>query len=316
MRDEVEMHKQFGQRLLRACTKAALLPLLPLLPSCGAKELKKALEPPDTSVVGQSLGSALAMAYAATLAQHALAGGKSPCHELVFPSDVPTGEVEAVEISVDAACGFPFPGHAQGSIRMVGVDPGTEATLGAAEFSSVRVDGRPLPIERAAGFLAIDPEELQEHGLDHVPEQQEGFPFDREDLLIVLFFDVVVELANTAAEVDAAHYDEWVVLVGRNGTLDDFSDDWYFVMGRRWFSDGDGGGLNNDVAVFSPECRDNPLAGHILLTNLSGIETNFLSWLAFVPECKGDGFVVLSLSDHVLSTGRRVPLDLLGGEAR
>lgn len=315
------MGDQAGQRLLRACTEAAvlalLLPLLLLLLlSCGAEDLKEAVEPPDTRVVGQSLGSALAMAYAATLAQHALAGGESPCHELLLPAGVPTGEVEAVDISVDAACGFPFPGRAQGSIRMVGVDPGTEATLGAAEFSNVRVDGRSLPIQRAAGFFAIDPEELQEHGLDHVPEPQEGFRFDREDLLIVLFFDAVVELADAAAEVDTAHDDEWVVLVDRNGTLADFSDDWYFVMGRRWFTGGDGSGLNTDVAVFSPECRENPLAGYISLTHFSETETNYLSWLAFVPECKGDGFVVLSLSDHVLSTGRRVPLDLLGREAR
>lgn len=297
--------------VLRACP---VLALLPMLLGCGAKELKEAFEPPDTGVVGQALGSALAIAYTASLAQHALSGGESPCHELLLPADVDTGEAEALELSVDSACGFPFPGRAQGAIRVVGVDPGAEAALGVAEFSNVRVDGRSLPLARAAGFFAIDPEEIQEHGLDHIPEQQEDFSFDREDLLIVLFFDVVIEFVDTSAGVFVGHDDGWAVLVDRNGTLDDFSDDYYFVMGRRWFSDVDGAGFNNDVAVFSPACRDNPLGGYIQLTNISETETNLLSWLAFVPECEGDGFVVLSLSDHILSTGRRVPLDLLGSE--
>src|SRR5690606_1551909 len=54
--------------VLRACP---VLALLPMLLGCGAKELKEAFEPPDTGVVGQALGSALAIAYTASLAQHA-----------------------------------------------------------------------------------------------------------------------------------------------------------------------------------------------------------------------------------------------------
>jgi hypothetical protein len=269
---------------------------------------------PDTRVVGQTLGTMLAISYTASLMQHALTVGKSPCYDVLLSDHVDTGGVDVATLSVSRECGFPFPGEGTGAITVAGFDPTGGLGFGVADYSSVRVDGRPLPIAQARGFLAVGPAEAPDHGIDHLPSD-ETFLEPPVNPLVIVFIDVQITPSPKSDQVDLTRVDEWFGLVSRKNTPDDFSDDLYWIGGQRATITPTVAEAAQEFAAFNASCRRNPQIGFVQLARASELgKGSGIHYLIFVPECEGAGYVALSLSEDFLSTGRHAPLDLLGQE--
>jgi hypothetical protein len=278
-------------------------------PGCAAKSL---FDPPDTRIVGQTLGTMLAISYTATLMQHALSVGKSPCYELLLSDHVATGGVDMAALSVSKECGFPFPGQATGAITVAGFDPAGVMGYGVADYSSVRVDGRPLPIAQAKGFLAVAADQARQHGIEQMPGR-ETLLEQPSNPLVILFVDVEITPSMGSDQIDLIRVDEWFGLVSRGNTLDDFADDGYWIGGQRATVTPALAEVSQEFVAFSPGCRANPQLGFVQLVRASEQgKGSGASYLIFVPECEGAGYVAISMSENVLSAGRHAPLDLLG----
>jgi hypothetical protein len=257
----------------------------------------------------------LAVSYAANLSNHALSVGHSGCYDMLLSDQVDTGGIDLVTIQVSKECGFPFPGQATGTISVAGVNPASGGVgVGAADFSAVRVDGRPLPITRAKGFFAVAPEQAPEHGIEELPG--DDVLLERPtNPVVILFAGIQIEPSPNSGQIDQGRVDEWFAIVSRGDTVDDFSDDGYWIGGQRASFAAGSSEVAQEFAAFSSRCRANPQLGWVTLGQVAdgGARTG-VNFLVFAPECKGAGFVVLSISESPLSIGRRAPLDLLGGE--
>ena len=268
------------------------------------------LEPPDTRTVGQTLGATLALAYTASVVQDALFRGTNDCHEAARACDGEGNCVAQVRVSVETRCGFPFPGVATGTILASVTSVQSLVSFGFVDFRQVRVDGRVLPLRSASGFVAIDGAAIAEKkaALSSAgADSPGGVP---EEALAVVFLDIDVDLVGQGARVD-----EWVVFVDRRGTPSEFGDDAYWIAGQRVTGAAAGGEAAQQVALFEPRCRTNPVLGFVQLAQVDEASVDGLSFLLFADECRGDGFVALSLGPHALASGRRVPIDLLGPSA-
>ncbi len=266
-------------------------------------------KPPDTSVVGQTLGTMLAVSYAASLTQHALTVGTSPCYATTLSG---ASAVNTVSISVTPECGFPFPGNAEGNILVAGLAGGAGApTLGVADFSGVRVDGRALPITHATGYLLVSPADAPAHGIQQQPDSSTLLQTPTNPLFVI-FANMEFTASAGADQIDGGRIDEWFGLIDRGATPDDFSDDGYWFGGQRATVTPTSGNVAQEFVAFSPTCRANPQAGAVQIARASELVTGTgIDYLAFVPECEGAGYVVLSLSTNLLSVGQHAPVDFL-----
>jgi len=309
-REEIGQGREIGLARVRPVLLICLLLALSLgIPACESS----IFDPPDTRVVGQTLGTLLAVSYAASLTHHALTVGNSSCYERTLSNS--GSPVDAVTIGVTKECGFPFPGVAEGSIRVAGFGvAGTAPGFGVADFSTVRVDGRPLTITRATGYLAVSIEEAPQHGVPKLPDS-DTLLAPPTNPVIIIYADLDFTGSPNTDHVDKGRIDEWFGLISRGHSLDDFSDDAYWFGGQRASFSASGGEVAQEFAAFSPDCRANPQMGFVQLVRASEVvEQTGMHYLAFVPECKGAGYVVLSLSKNLLSSGRHASLDLLGGK--
>jgi hypothetical protein len=294
-----------------AGARPALIVRLALLVSFGLSACSM-FKPPDTRVVGQTLGTLLAVSYAASLTNHALTVGSSPCYDLLLSDKIDTGGIDLVTIAVTKECGFPFPGQAEGAIQVAGFGPASAPGFGIADFSAVRVDGRPLPITRAKGYLAVPPEKAPEHGITQLPSDNTLIEKPTNPLIVV-FIDMELTSSANSDQIDQGRIDEWFAMVDQRDTPDSFSDDSYWIGGQRASFTSGVAEVAQEFVAFSSSCRANPQLGFVQLARASEVgKGSGIHYLIFAPECRGSGFVALSLSENFLSTGQRVPLDLLG----
>ena len=235
------------------------------LPACG-----KLFEPPDTRVVGQTLGTLLAVSYTASLTQHALSVGSSSCYTRLLSGQVDSGGIDLLTIATTKACGFLFPGEAVGVIQVAGVDPAGVLAFGVADFSGVRVDGRPLPITRASGLPAVAPAQASEHGITQLPAADTMLE-PPTNPLVVLFVDVVLTASPKSDQIDQGRIDEWFGFVDRRNTPDDFSDDSYWIGGQRASFGLGGAEVAQEFAAFTSGCRANPQLGFVQLARASEV---------------------------------------------
>ena len=267
-------------------------------------------EPPRTEAVGQSFGANLALSYAATLTQHALAGGSSPCYDLLVPC-TDGSCANLVTLSTSDACGFPFPGKATGNIYASAALVGSRVQFGALWFDEVRVEGRRLPLRGAKGYVAVDATKANPEELSRMPSAQEGYDGALENTLVVVFLDVDARWSGDAPGIGL---DQWVTFIDRKNTPDVFADDRYWLGGQRIAASASSGEVSQQFALFEPTCRRNPQLGAVQLTRAStaNLLDTGINYLVFGSECKGEGIVALSYSLRIGSTGKRFPLDLLG----
>ena len=253
----------------------------------GCSFLEEATSPPDVRSIEEVMGTAVPLAYVATVAKAAFDGEDVDCVSFAVDcADPPCTGV--VNIEVSPACPLPLVPNASGQITVVAMGAATEIALMSAVFSEVDVGARKLMIRSVDSFIVSrDGSELR-----------------------VAYVDQDVRLSSPRnVEVQQS---EWVILVNTADTPGDAADDRLTLHGGRQQVEG-ARVVQTALAqvVMDSSCRRNPLDGvaTIEITDGDRPGASEVTTLTFHPSCDGRADVLVSVGTSVASSGRSIALD-------
>ncbi|MBD3241482.1 MAG: hypothetical protein GF331_12910 [Chitinivibrionales bacterium] len=265
--------------------------LAALVLGSGCRDTKNDREPPtgpltcevNVGPVEEVLGTAVPLAYAATLAMAAMAGSNLPCVAVTASCASPPCS-GSVTVSLDEACVLPLGYVGNGTIVVAGNwTSENEATL-TAVYQGVAIDGQELFVRQGA-FAALA----------------------SNDTITVTYADQNVEVTSaTDAEIAQS---AWSIAVATNGTLGDTDDDVMLITGlRQYASTSSVGNIALTAVRMDASCPANPTDGEATIYEVGG-GTSPATVLSFHSACDAEVDVNATLCLQYI--GDSVPIDLL-----
>lgn len=235
----------------------------------------------DISPVEDILGTAVPLAYAASLAMAAMAGNDIPCVSVTTSCDNPPCQGE-VTVALNDSCVLPLGSVGNGYILVTGTWNDTDDANLTAVFQGATIDGQDLMVRQGA-FAAV----------------MSG------GVLTMTYADQDVEVTG----VNAASISQgaWTAEVDNQGTVLDVSDDVMTIYGAREYVGTSGiATVTLTDVVWSPSCFANPTSGEALVL---AVGEGSPSELGFHSACDGEVDVNFSLSPACINES--IPLDFL-----
>ena len=252
--------------------------------------------------IEQSIGTAVPIAYAATLAMAAFQGEDVPCVTLgSLCTNPPCGGLALLEVS--ERCPFPIASEAKGTIAVTGSRITEDTGVFSATFGDIDVGGKRLVFKTVELFVVT---EFSEDLFTEHPGVEEGFK--------VVYLDVDVVANDDMASLEESG---WVIDVATRGTPGDPSDDLMLINGvRQWAgvgSDPTGAAQTGlTMVVMDARCPLNPVSGYGLMQAVTtDIQLLGDTFLYFHEECDGKARILFSLGATTPSTSTLVELNLL-----
>lgn len=232
--------------------------------------------------VEEILGTAVPLAYAATLAMAAMAGNDMPCVAVTMSCATPPCS-GSVTVTLDDNCVLPLGSVGNGTIIVSGNWTSDSEAVLTAVYQGVTIGGEDLFVRQGA-FAAL----------------AEG------DTITMTYADQDVQVtSSTDASIAQS---AWTVSVATAGTLADTDDDVMVITGAREYVSTSGIG---DVVLTGVEmhasCPANPTDGTAMVYEVG--TSSPATVLSFHSTCDGEADVDVTTCLQYL--GGTVPLDLL-----
>ncbi len=272
----------FGRSILVAVLMATLV----FLPGCRDNDRQSPSGPISCEVnvgpVEEILGTAVPLAYAATVAMAAMAGNDMPCVAVTMSCASPPCS-GSVTVTLDDDCVLPLGSVGNGTIIVSGNWTSDSEAVLTAVYQGVTIGGQDLFVRQGA-FAAT----------------AEG------DTITMTYADQDVEvMSSTDASIDQSAY---TIQVATNGTLANTTDDVMVINGAREYvaTSGIGDVALTDVEM-SGSCSANPTDGAAMIYEVG--TSSPATVLSFHSTCDGEADVDVTTCLQYL--GDSVPLDLL-----